>query len=254
MSDDAWRIWDSEHEYGELFRKRLVGIAPEMESSKVIAGLVSSFAKSDDSIADIGCGTAHYLRSLARTLQVPFSYHGVDQTQHYVDLANENLHQIPESMLQSAKIVKGDLFGLPISDKAMDIVICSNVLLHLPSIEKPLSELTRITKETLILRTLVGQSSFIIKQVKEPEVFNEKGDPRNFYYLNIYSESYLKDVLSECGFKNIDVRLDIGYDLRNIDTHAKTYMSDSADKTTILNKMQVNQYIIQPWAIVTATR
>ena len=84
---ENWRIWDNDKQYGDLFYKRAIGELPEMESSKALAKLASTFICENDKILDVGCGAGHYLRSLDKHIDVNFSYVGIDQTEYYIEKA-----------------------------------------------------------------------------------------------------------------------------------------------------------------------
>ncbi len=248
--EENWRIWDKEKEYGDIFYMRSTGQRPEMESSKAAAKLVASIADKGDLILDVGCGAGHYLISLEAALQSPYSYLGVDATSHYIDLARKAFSQKDTRALRSkTDFMVGDIFNLPLEDKTADIVMCNNVLLHLPAVEKPLKELWRVTKKYLLVRALIGKTAFRIKQINSPESYSEDGEPANFHFFNIYSEDYIRTLVE--GFQDVkDIKLteDRDFNKQNLG-HPSNYTSCTAphDITTVVNGMQVNRYIIQPW-------
>ena len=49
---------------------------------------------------------------------------------------------------------KGDIFNIPFKNKSFDIVMCNNFLHNLPSIDKPIHELMRVSKKYVVIRTL----------------------------------------------------------------------------------------------------
>jgi ubiquinone/menaquinone biosynthesis C-methylase UbiE len=138
---EAWRVWDSEAAYGELLYERAIGKQPEMESSKALARLMKTRVRSGDKILDVGCGAGHYLRSLKREIEVPFTYTGVDATAGYVELARKAW-----AGETAARFEVGDVFGLPFGDGEFDVVFSCNLLLHLPSITTPMREIVRVAK------------------------------------------------------------------------------------------------------------
>ncbi|WP_455198542.1 class I SAM-dependent methyltransferase, partial [Kaarinaea lacus] len=148
---DDWRVWDEEKEYGEVLFKRATGESPEMESSKAAAKQLIEVVKDGDEILDVGCAAGHYLRSLKNALTVDFSYTGVDATAYYIELAKKAFKDDPK-----ADFKVGDIFNLPFEDNSKDVVMCNNVFLHLPSIKKPLSELCRVARRFVLVRSMVG--------------------------------------------------------------------------------------------------
>ncbi len=248
-----WKVWDKDKWYGDLFAKRATGELPEMESSKAVAKIISSIVKRNDTIIDVGCGAGHYLRSLDNQLKVTFNYWGIDRTEYYIKKGAEALekNKISNPNRIETKFSVGDIFSLDVEDTSADIVMCNNVLLHLPSIEKPISELVRISKDYVVIRMLLGKSSFRIKQVESPEIYDAEGEPNNYHYYNIYSEGYIRSILdSHKGINNYEIRDDVDFDLDAFGTKAN-YLDDKPDDlTTAINGIQLNVYILQPWKFI----
>lgn len=251
LDADKWRIWGDEAEYGNVFYKRATAELPEMESSKAVTKHLAGLAKPDDLILDVGCGAGHYLRSLLNGLPSPFSYHGIDATANYIALANEAWGGVQNEKLRSAHFQQGDIFNIDLSDAYADVVMCNNVLLHLPSVEQPIRELVRVSKKYTVIRALIGENSFRIRQVMEPEEYDQAGDPVNFFFYNIYSERYIRAVLGRIpGIKSVRFISDNDYDPANLVKSISDYEETPKDITKIMNGLQVNNYIIQPWMFV----
>jgi len=249
MNDD-WKVWNQNKAYGELLYKRATGELPEMECSKRIAKEIKTFINEDETILDVGCGAGHYLRSLRKDIGDSFFYTGCDATEHYIELARQAF-----SNDNRASFSVTDIFALDFADNSFDVVMCNNVLLHLPSIEQPLRELIRVAKKYLIIRTLCGNRSFRIKDVITQDdgcEFLPGGEPITFYYYNIYSKSYVSYLLSanpkvQCW----KISADYEFDKRRIEESAKEHTNINA--TQIIGDYQVNGYVLQPWAILTVT-
>jgi ubiquinone/menaquinone biosynthesis C-methylase UbiE len=249
--NENWRVWDEEKGYGDLFFDRATGKLTEMESSKAAAKVVSSIAKEHDVIMDVGCGAGHYLVSLDSHLQVPFSYIGLDATSYYIELARKAFLEgnTTNPLRINTSFEVADIYDLASKYNIADIVMCNNVLLHLPSINKPLQELWKATKKYLIVRTLIGKVSFRIKQINYPEEYNENGDPIHFHYFNIYSEEYIKKLIGNlASVSKYSLIQDTDYNPDNL--VAPKSANTPHDLTTVVNGMQVNNYIIQPWSFV----
>ena len=154
------------------------------------------------------------------------------------------------------KFIKGNIFNLPLKKDEFDITVCNNVLLHLPSIEKPLKELIRVTKKTLILRTVVYDVSYKIQlvynsnwwkgtEIKPIKEFDKKGNPNSFSYFNIHSFDYLNSLI-----KKIDPRLkikfikDVFFSKKKIQTSIKKEKRPLA--TRIINEEQFSGCLMQP--------
>lgn len=253
---EVWRnSWNTSTEYGQVFFERATGALPEMESSKAMATLLKEKIIAGDRVLDVGCGGGHYLRSLKNTIQVPFSYTGVDITPEYIELANKAWANEADT-----HFAIGDIYDLDYDDNEFDIVMCSNMLYHLPSIEKPVSELLRVCNKVLALRTLIGERSFYIKEVHSatwdqhssisPESeFTEDGEPASFNYLNIYSRQYVESIVSRIDPTSyVSFIEDRFFDPAIIQSSSEVITDTERRKaaTYILGDMQVIGYVIQP--------
>jgi len=241
-----WQLWDDNPDYGEVFYKRATGQLPEMESSKKIAGIIKGEIRSQDTLLDVGCGAGHYLRSLQREIQVDFSYTGADATAEYIRRARE---AFPPT---EATFAIADIYKLPFADKSFDIVMCNNVLLHLPSVKQPLDELIRVAKRKLFIRLLCGSRSFIIKDIDPSnEEYNDQGEPLAFSYFNIYSKSYIEQILTENNrIKSFNFRQESDVNIEAMNNESVKGLSDASNVTKVANGNLVNGYILQPWVIV----
>lgn len=249
---EKWqKEWLSENEgkeYGDLFFKRATGDTPEMESSKAAAAQVRSILNKHDTVIDIGCGAGHYLYSLRSRLDTPFQYRGVDATPYYIDRAKAAFSNDAHADFQV-----GNIFDLPLNDAAGDIVMCNNVLLHLPSVAKPLSELIRVSRRHVLIRTLVAEKSYVVQDI-EPQSdgrdFDENNEPVGFHYLNIYSRSYISHLLSqESRVKSVEYEYDNDYDPNSV-SDTGNLLKNSWDRTSTIEGIQVSGMIILPWTWV----
>ncbi len=255
MKEEKWKTWNETPRYGDVFYDRATGKMPEMESSKAVATRISRLAAGGESLLDVGCGGGHYLVSLDRIMKTPFSYTGADATAYYIERAKEAFkgNNAATSLRGDPCFETGDIFNLKYDDNSFDIVFCANVLLHLPSVTTPLSELVRVSRKYVLIRTLVGQEPFRIMHVISPEEYDEKGEPDKFNYFNIYSERFLRGFISSIpGVKRVSFEADHDFNPENIGAHE--YENGGRDipvnLTRIINGMQVNNYIIEPWGFI----
>ncbi|MBI4049934.1 MAG: class I SAM-dependent methyltransferase [Candidatus Doudnabacteria bacterium] len=215
MTNGNWKVWNKNEEYGQLLYRRAIGEEAEMESAKALCEILKPFYKSGMTVLDVGCGAGHYLRSLRMRLDPKVNYTGVDATEKYVALARQ---AFPE-----ARFIVGDIFALPFRDREFDIVMCNNVLYHLPPPPgKPLSELTRVAKKHAVIRTVFGERNYIIRELPyEGEIIHADGEIPSFNFFNMYTEDYYRKVLSQAApdwkieiipdtfWKDFDVRQEI---------------------------------------------
>lgn len=247
---EKWRQgWLNEKEgerYGQVLFRRATGNLPEMESSKVAVMRLKAIAKPNDHVLDVGCGAGHYLKSLKRALPVKFQYTGVDATPRYIELARQAF-----SDADNVRFEIGDVYQLPFEATSHDLVMSNNVLLHLPSIQKPLQELCRVARRYVLIRTLVGDRSFRIQEVHGPEeMYDEAGEPHAFNYFNIYSEAYLESLLAQIPrVQSWRISPDTDFDAIKITDAVKT-QQDAPNVTKMIGNWQVNGYILLPWAFI----
>lgn len=250
---EAWRQGWLTHSrsgiYGDLLYKRATGELPEMESSKAAAARLKTVLRPGDRLLDVGCGAGHYLRSLNHVVDVPFDYLGLDATPGYVELAKKALAGRPRTRFGVA-----DIYRLGEADAAHDVVMCNNVLLHLPSIEQPLRELCRVARRFVLIRTMVGQNAFRIQEVLPDEhgneVFDEKGEPKVFHYFNIYGRDYVRRILeADPRVRSVKIREDAEFDAGAI-KRQEGYTPGNPNVTRMVDGRQVSGYIICPWSFI----
>lgn len=248
MGYPEWHVWGNDgigRDYGNVLFNRAVGDLPEMQCSIEAAKRLEPVIRGSDTVADVGCGAGHYLRSLRRRVMAPFQYIGVDGTREYVDLAQKAFEADKRSSFQY-----GDIFNIPLADNSADVTLCCNVLLHLPSIEKPIAELLRITKRHLLIRTLVGRSTFIIKEARSDK-YSETGEPLDFNYFNIYSAARIESAVKACG-ATVTIEPDTSFEGDRINDDVAAHGIE-LNLTRVIGNTQVRDYIIQPWAWLTIT-
>ena len=143
---------------------------------------------------------------------------------------------------------------IPYKKNQFDIVVCSNVLTHIPEITKPLKEMLRVTQKYLILRTPVHDKSYRIQMVLNskwfkftnvlPEnEFDSKGNPRAYEYFDVHSKDFLKSVI-----KNINPNTKIKFIKDNFFSSNKI-MNKKEKKlasTKVIKGMQVTDLLIVP--------
>lgn len=245
--------WVDRKDYADTFFKRAKGDLPEMESSKAAANLLADVLQEGDKLLDVGCGAGHYLKSILNRIETPFDYTGIDATPAFVAKAKEAWKDQPNTRFQ-----EGNIYELPFEDGTFDVVMCNNVLLHLPSLVKPLHELLRVAKRFVMVRTLIGDRSFKVQEVYSDatwpfsdvpvaQEFDDDGEPTSFGYENIYSEPYFRSVISRVK-PNAEVKifLDTNFDAEAINRSADTEGLPNA--TRVINGMQTLGYVITPWS------
>jgi ubiquinone/menaquinone biosynthesis C-methylase UbiE len=247
-----WRVWDKIPDYGQTLYKRAKGDLEDMESAKSLAGILKSFYKSGMNILDVGCGAGHYLKVFRELLDEKIDYTGLDATDYYIQLAKK-------AFGDRHKFLKGDILDLKFDDNVFDVVVCNNVILHLPPPpKKAISELIRVAKKYVVIRTVfgIGERNYIIKEVRSPEekivkvenwpkdIINEKGEPFLFNYFNMYTKQYIESIVKEIDgnikIKFIDEDKNRSPDNSNLGLAA----------TRVINGKQVAGNLILDWKFI----
>jgi len=92
----------------------------------------------------VGCGTERPHEALMRRLVLrPHGYVGIDVTSAMVERARARYPR--------ADLREGDVFDLPFADAAFGSVVCTDLLQHLPEIDRPIAEMLRVAREHAFL-------------------------------------------------------------------------------------------------------
>jgi ubiquinone/menaquinone biosynthesis C-methylase UbiE len=249
-----WRLWERARDYGDMFYRRATGEIEEMESSKAISKILKDFYKPGMKILDVGCGAGHYLRSLKQRLDLNIDYTGVDATKYYIQLAKK-------AFGSSQKFFIGDILDLKFKEKTFDIVMCNNVILHLPPPpKKAIEELLRVSKRFVVIRTIFGERNYIIKEVKDPDnevrghfkenikLIKDNGEPLYSAYLNLYTSDYIKEIVKTID-KNATIKIIDDKDWATFDNR-KIPGNSGKTATRVIDRKQVSGNIIFDWKFV----
>ena len=253
MNNETYRIWDKNDSYGDLFYDRAIGKKNEMESAKAICHVISPFYKKKMKVLDVGCGVGHYLRSLRERLDNDIDYTGIDITKYYIERAKKAFPSIPFFL--------DDIHHMSFKDNSFDIVLCNNVVMHLPSPpKKAISELMRVSSRYVVIRTPFGARNYIIKEVKgindnlnetdissiekECDLIDNDGNPIAWNYLNIYTIQYIKDIINSIN-KNVSITI-----IDDVFWHKLNGYIHSPTVTKSIGNKQVSGNIILDWKFV----
>lgn len=117
--------------------------------------IVSCLSPRKDSIfLDAGCGTCNHSIRLARR---GFSVVAADFSESALKMAELNLQSF--NMQDKIKLKRENLLSLSFADETFDYILCWGVLMHIPDIEKAISELSRVLKKGGVLIISEGNMS-----------------------------------------------------------------------------------------------
>ena len=95
----------------------------------------------DSKILDVGCGIGQHSVRLAKT---GFQVIASDFSEDRVNVAKANI--AAQSLAGRVQFSCEDLTALSFVSESFDCVLCWGVLMHIPEVEKAMSELTRVVK------------------------------------------------------------------------------------------------------------
>ena len=146
---------------------------------------------------DVGCGNGRHLKSLGFRLSNA-KIIGIDQSvQEITKLQNEFSEHICKNQ-NSYEFLMGDVRSIEIEDNSQDLVICSEVLEHVPNFRDVLKECYRILKPGAVL--LISVPSYL------PESLCWKYSKEYMQTPGGHIRIFKKEFLKEC-FKELDLKL-----------------------------------------------
>ncbi len=235
----------------KIYFDRATGKSPEMEVSKAIANILKPKIKNGSRLLDVGCACGHYYRSIKKKVKKDFFYTGTDPYEIFLDKA-----KIAWKNDANVNFLKGNIYKLPFQKNQFDLTICSNVFIHLNKIKKPLQELLRVTKGTIIIRTVVYDVSYKVQlvynnkwwkntDVKPKDEFDKNGNPRAFSYFNILSKDFLEGTI-----KDINKKAKVTFVKDNFFSKKKISSSNKKERrplaTRIVEDEQFSGCLMQP--------
>jgi len=235
MSENDWRIWELDPSVEETLYKRATGELPEMESTKQVVELVKEVYKPGMKILDVGCGPGHYYKGLRR-LDESVKYTGLDATKPYIDFAKNIFSKT------NANFIIGDILDITEEIGEFEIVICCNVILHLPDFRVPIRNLLKVCKNHCFIRTLISNNTYLHKFVIGNE-FDELNNPKKFIYQNTYSFDLVKSYIESLGNYSVEL-IDDEFDPRVLDNEFYGVKKKAVGATKILNGHQVSGNLI----------
>lgn len=190
--------------------ERSRGRLPEKESTKAAASIAQHNAPGAKTFLDAGCSAGHLLRSLKFAGLAVERYVGVDLDEPAIVAARE-IYESEEAGEVSFEVAS--VSDLPLPDNTVDVSISLNVLEHMKAPGPTLSELIRVTKQLVIVRTSVADRTYIIQEVRNSELWaganatyaelpppgdelGPDGEPRQFVYQNMWGSPYLLSTIS----------------------------------------------------------
>lgn len=143
--------YDQDHYY---FKSHPFIVWIEQKRLDIICKIINDSNKNNTlNILEVGSGAGHVLKQISQ--KVPNAkLTGVEPLDNWRQIAEERLGS-------SAKLIKGVGEDLPIEDKSMDFVICTEVLEHVIDPTTVLNELRRVLKDDGLIITSIPDEKTI---------------------------------------------------------------------------------------------
>ena len=132
--------------YYDSFLGQLLG---SKEREKIVDSFISR-CENVNSFLDAGCAEGHYLSKFQEKFKENV---GLEFDEHRSLRASQNLSK-------KALVVRGSVENLPFKDNSFDLVLCSEVLEHIPDWKKALSELQRVSRKYIVLTIPLEKAFF----------------------------------------------------------------------------------------------
>lgn len=156
--------------------------------------------KPGDRVLDVGCGTGRHACEIFRTLGADVV--GIDLNMEDLRKAALTLYFMDGVNHGSWIISRADATKLPFRDSSFDVVICSEVLEHIPGNREAIAELVRVLKPGKNL--VVSVPRFLPERIcwaLSSDYHNEPGG-----HIRIYRKRELLSLLENAGTKCWSIR------------------------------------------------
>lgn len=158
--------------------------------------ILPEYIKDNSMILDVGCGVGYLSSKFANK---HCRIYGIDIAFNYLKMAvrKDNPYNF----------VQADILNLPFKDKSFDIIVCSEVLEHIPYVENSLEEIKRVTRR-LFISTVPILPKFLdclrLKIQKDRAFVPGKGHLRNFqvrpYIETLITKGFKIKIVQGIGF------------------------------------------------------
>jgi ubiquinone/menaquinone biosynthesis C-methylase UbiE len=151
--------------------------------------------KPGDRILDAGCGTGRHLCEAHRIAGTHVV--GIDMSWEDLRKAKYTLYSMGDVSSGSWMTSKADVTKLPFQDEVFDVVICSEVLEHIPDNKAAVKELVRVLKSGKDL--IVSVPRFLPERICWALSHDYSKEPGG--HIRIYKKKQLQCMLEDAGTK-----------------------------------------------------
>jgi len=148
-------------------------------------------------VIDVGCGNGRHLKSLGFKL-TDSEIIGIDQSVPEITKLNKEFNESVCKNGNAYKFITGDIREMDVPDNSQDLVVCSEVLEHVPNFEAVLEECYRILKPGSVM--LVSVPSYFPESLCWK--YSKKYMQTPGGHIRIFKKNFLKE-----RFKALNLKL-----------------------------------------------
>ena len=178
------------------------------------------------SVLDVGCGGGFTSEYLAKKGAI---VHGIDISPKLIEAAKNHA----EKKSLNIDYQQGFAEDMPYEDSSFEVVVCVDVLEHVSDLEKVITEIRRVLKESgwFLFDTLnkTDESKFVMISLMEDTL---REIPKGSHDWNKFIEpETLKTLLLNNGFKEIEIR---GFEVKGRDNKTGAMIVEINDNTHVM--------------------
>ncbi len=148
-------------------------------------------------VIDVGCGNGRHLKSLGFKL-TDSEIIGIDQSAPEITKLNKEFDESVCKNGNAYKFITGDIREMDVPDNSQDLVVCSEVLEHVPNFEAVLEECYRILKPGSVM--LISVPSYFPESLCWK--YSKKYMQTPGGHIRIFKKNFLKE-----RFKALNLKL-----------------------------------------------
>jgi len=183
MDKHTWQLWDVDGMAEALEASWRTGVLESPHRDTVVDLVVRHLDLSQQTVLEVGCGTGLIYERLVPQHLENAKYVGLD--------VSSAMLKIARCKYSVAQFVRGDGCALPFANRSFDVVICFEVLGHIPEVGPLIRELLRVTKRTCLFTIWNSESEAIVDEAEDIR-------GRRFLHRR-YPDGYMRKVLAEAG-------------------------------------------------------
>jgi len=145
---------------------------------------------------DVGCGNGRHLKSLSHKIQ-DAEIIGIDHSEKEIESLKKEFNGYICKNNNSINFIHDDIRRIPVKDNSQDLVICSEVLEHVPNYEQVVSECYRLLKPGGVL--LISVPTYTPESLCW--LFSKKYRQAPGGHIRIFKTSQLKESFHRRGLK-----------------------------------------------------